>query len=125
MNQVIKTFIGLFFIFFLTFLGIGIVSASIQVLQAKEFKENTILQIENSDFNANVMNQSITQAKENGYAMKITLYKADGSFESHENPDVDLAATDVVKMAEVILQYQYKIAFLGIQQNHAVQGYAR
>ena len=124
MSQVIKAFTGVFFLMLLTLLGSGIVSAQLDSAYARDYKEAVVAEIENSGFCESVMNACITQAREDGYELTMTVYQ------SGEEPivvgskvDGDIMAENV-EMVEILLNYDYSIPFLNYMSRHTLRGYA-
>lgn len=117
-----KSFIGIFFILLSVFVSISIISANMDADHAKAFKENVVTQIEDSDFNARVINACITEA-ENSVCLSVTVYREDGTKETYT--DATAADTSDACMAEIILNYTYKIAFLNVETDHEARGFAR
>lgn len=124
MSQVIKAFTGVFFLMLLTLLGSGIVSAQLDSAYARDYKEAVVAEIENSGFCESVMNACLTQAREDGYELTMTIYQ------SGEEPivvgskvDGDIMAENV-EMVEILLNYDYSIPFLNYMSRHTLRGYA-
>ena len=124
MSQVIKAFTGIFFLMLLTLLGSGIVSAQLDSAYARDYKEAVVAEIENSGFCESVMNACLTQAREDGYELTMTIYQ------SGEEPivvgskvDGDIMAENV-EMVEILLNYDYSIPFLNYMSRHTLRGYA-
>lgn len=111
----VKHIVGVFGSFIVmmlnTFLCISVINASGAVAEAKEFKSDVVAEIENSNFNSNVINSCIVQAQTEGYKLQITncIYDEQNS----------------IKTAEVILTYKYEIPFLGIREERTTRGMAR
>ena len=72
MEQVIKTYLGIFLMMLLSTVGIGIVAAEAQICQARNFKSDVVVELENSNYNREVINACIKQADELGY--QLTTY---------------------------------------------------
>ena len=123
MSQVIKSFLGVFFLLSMLLLGIGILSAQTDVADALDYKADIIAELENSNYNAKVMEACIRQAKESGYEVEITTYTPEKQTAVYTTDNVS-DTTDVV-MAEVKLTYPYRIGFLNAVTDHQVRGYAR
>ena len=111
MKHIIGAFGTLIVICLNIFLGISVINASGVVTEAKEFKADVIAEIENSDFNQNVIDACIIQAENVGYRLQIT------------NSTYD--ERGAIKTAEVILFYKYEIPFLGIFEERTTRGMAR
>ncbi|MBO5372424.1 MAG: hypothetical protein J6A75_06870 [Lachnospiraceae bacterium] len=123
MSQVFKTFMGVFFILILLLTGVGIISAQMDVSAALNYKTDVVTELENSNYNAEVINACITQAKDKGYEIKIRTFVSGGASTVYVSPNVS-DTTDVV-MAEVVLTYPYKMFFLETALKREVRGYAR
>lgn len=109
MGQVIKTYLGLFFLLLMGLVGIGVVTAGIQSAAARNYHADVINEIECSNFNDGVIAACKQQAKEAGYKLKIKTME----YDRH------------VKTAEVILEYDYAIPVLNLVTDHEVRGFAR
>ncbi len=64
MGQVIKTYLGLFFILLMGLVGIGVVTAGIQSAAARNYHADVINEIECSNFNDGVIEACKQQAQE-------------------------------------------------------------
>lgn len=93
------------------FMCISVSNATAAMAEAKEYKAHVIAEIENSNFNENVINACISQAQTAGYELNITNCIYD------ENYDI--------QTAEVILTYTYKMPLFGIMQTKTTRGIAR
>lgn len=109
MGQVIKTYLGLFFILLMGLVGIGVVTAGIQSAAARNYHADVINEIECSNFNDGVIEACKQQAQAEGYHLKVKTME----YDRH------------VKMAEVILQYDYAISVLNLVTEHEVRGFAK
>lgn len=107
MAQVVKSFLGLFFLLFLTVLGCGIISAQLTNSYAREFKGAVICELENSSCNQKIVSSCISQAKDKGYELQVILHENQGR-----------------RLAEVILEYKYEIPILGYKRICETRGYA-
>ena len=89
----------------------SVTSVSGVMAEAKEYKASVIAEIENSNFNQNVIDACIRQAGQEGYILEITncIYDADMDMQS----------------AEVLLSYEYAIQILGIKDIRTTRGIAR
>lgn len=123
MSQAIKAFMGVFFLLMLLLLGVGILSAQMDVSDALNYKSDMIAEIENSNYSPAVLNACIRQATDNGYTVEIKTYAPQKGTVTYTEPNVK-DTTDVV-MAEIILTYPYRIGILDSVTNHQVRGFAR
>lgn len=110
-----KNIIGVFgtltmlMLYFFSCISVG--NAGIAVAAAKEFKAQVVAEIENSNFNPNVIEGCIKQAENAGYQLEVTSCMYD---ERHH-----------MQSAEVILTYRYEIPLLGISETRTTRGIAR
>ena len=111
MKHIIGVFGALIVMMLNIFLCISVINVSGAVAEAKEFKADVVNEIENSNFNQNVIDACILQAQSEGYQLQITNCTYDKQ--------------NVMKMAEVILIYKYEIPFLGIREERTTRGMAR
>lgn len=98
--------IGIYF-----FVCIDLSNAGLVIAEAKEFKAEIIAEIENSNFNPNVIEGCITQAEAAGYELEVTTCV----YDEKRN----------LQSAEVILTYVYRIPFFGIEEIKTTRGIAR
>ena len=115
MENVIKTFLSMFFIIILMILGIGVVNASIDGRNADSYLSSVVDQIEASNFSTRVIESQfdntaalsindektafIGKSKEGGYKMTINVYR------SSDNR--------TVKYGTCSISYNFSIPFLG------------
>lgn len=111
MKNVIGAFETLLVLMINLFFCITVGNASASVAAAKEYKADVIAEIENSNFNAFVIEGCIKQAEKVGYQLEIANYIYD------ENYDI--------QTAEVILKYTYQLPLFGISINQTTRGIAR
>lgn len=111
MKQIIGAFCTVFVLMLNIFICFSVSAESGSVAAVKEYKADIIAEIENSNFNPNVINACIKQAAEQGYTLEITSCIYD------ENNDI--------QTAEVILSYDYKLPLFGITGTKATRGIAR
>ena len=111
MKHIISAYATLFILMLNIIICISMCNISIVVAAAKEFKADVIAEIENSNFNSNVINGCILQARETGYELMITncIYDENANIQS----------------AEILLEYTYTIPLLGISETKTTRGIAR
>ncbi len=110
MEQVIKSYLGIFLIFMGLFVSTGIISASVSASNAVSFHADVIKEVEDSNFAPSVINACLDSAQSAGYKLTVTpIHDADGN----------------TTMAEVILDYEYNIPFLNLFTEHEKRGFAR
>lgn len=111
MGTIIKFFSGLLVILlgFFIFLS-AIITVSFRI-DADEFKSDVIAEIEDSNFNAAVINNCKQQASDNGYTLNVTNV----TYDEDSN----------IQLAEVILKYNLDVPFFGISSTKEVRGIAR
>lgn len=111
MGQVLKTYLGLFFLLLMGLVGIGVVAAGMEAAAARAYHADVISEIECSNFNAGVISACKDQAKNKGYELAV----ANMVYDAEQNQ----------QMAEVILSYDYAIPVLNLVSGHEIRGFAR
>ncbi len=71
MGQVIKSYLGIFFLMVTGMVGIGVVTAGIQSANARNYHADVISEIECSNFNESVLAACQQQAQAQGYSLQI------------------------------------------------------
>ncbi|MCI5872803.1 MAG: hypothetical protein PUJ55_00585 [Clostridiales bacterium] len=90
---------------------VQLVTASGQAAAAREYKADVIAEIENSNFNPNVIESCKRQAATAGYTLDVHACTYD------EMGDI--------QTAEVILEYSYAMPIFGISDKKMTRGIAR
>jgi len=110
-RHIIEAFSILLILVINLLLCIGLLGASADVAAAKKYQEDVIAEIENSNFNPNVIEGCREQAALHGYILDVSpsLYDAD-----HDS-----------RIARVSLTYRYEIPLLGVQEKRLIHGIAR
>lgn len=111
MKYIIEAFSILIVLMLNLLLCTAVLSVSADVAAAKEYKADVVAEIENSNFNPNVIDACKTQAALQGYSLEITA--------STYDEDRDRC------IAQVRLTYDYEIPLLGISQQRVTSGIAR
>lgn len=111
MGQVLKTYLGLFFLLLMGLVGIGVVAAGMEVSAARNYHADVISEIECSNFNEGVIIACKNQAKSKGYDLAV----ANLVYDAERNQ----------QMAEVVLSFEYAIPILNLVTNHEIRGFAR
>jgi hypothetical protein len=111
LGQVIKSYLGIFFLMVTGMVGIGVVTAGIQSANARNYHADVISEIECSNFNESVLAACQQQAQAQGYSLQIKT--------------MDYDTMGHVKRAEVILDYEYAIPVLNLVTDHQVRGFAK
>ena len=111
MRQIIGAFGILFIMMANIFICTGLIGASGQVAAAKEYKSQVVAELENSNFNPEVIDACVQQARELGYSLEVNGYVYD---EAHD-----------IQSAEVIVSYSYEMPLFGIAKTQMTRGIAR
>ena len=111
MKQIIGAFGTLMVFVMNTFLCISMSNVSAAVAEAKEFKAAVVAEIEDSNFNRNVIEGCIKEAQKAGYEMQVT----NCVYDEEQN----------LRMAEVLITYTYEIPLFGIAEKKVTRGIAR
>lgn len=111
MGTIIKAFSGILVMLLGFFIYLSaIITVSFRI-DADEFKSDVIAEIEDSNFNAAVINNCKQQASDNGYTLNVTNV----TYDEDSN----------IQLAEVILKYNLDVPFFGISSTKEVRGIAR
>ncbi|MEE1028366.1 MAG: hypothetical protein UH211_06750 [Agathobacter sp.] len=125
MSQIMKSFMGVFIMLFMTISCIGILSGFLSVLAAQDLHAAIISELEDSDFYEEVIKESFDKAKQAGSTLTMTLYYSDNTTrEIGEGDAINLDNIDV-EMAKVNLKFNIKIGIFALNDEHILSGYAR
>lgn len=91
--------------------GISVTAAQERTAQAKQYHAELVAELENANFNPNVISACIKGAEESGY----TLFVTPQTYDAYHD----------VTTAEVVLDYSYEIPLLGIKEARSIRGVAR
>lgn len=107
----------------MTFLSSDFIKAQQTVSAADSYISDISKEISESDFSPTVINACGTQAKTNGYALKITLYSKSGNKVSYSFADgaEHVTAPDEYVLALLQLDYNYQIPTVGISNTHSLR----
>lgn len=111
MKHIIGAFSTLVTLVLNIFICIAMITVSGEVAAAKEYKADVVAEIENSNFNPNVIHGCIAQAKDAGYTLQIESCTYD--------------ELNNIQTAEIILSYSYAIPLFGISDTKMTRGIAR
>ncbi len=111
MAEYIKAWTTVLFLALEVTLLIGIISATLEICKAQQFHSDVIAEIENSNFNAEVMESCKSQAAEEGYTLTLDT--------------VVTEEEDNRILSQVTLTYPYKIGILNLTARGKVYGVAR
>lgn len=113
MSTTIKTYVGIFIFLISIFSMAGIMSASIDASNARDFHNSVIAEIEDANFAPSVINACKKQAASDGYELLI------------DNNSVVKDEDGKPTLMEVILKYKYRIDFLKVMNTQRIRGFAR
>lgn len=125
MSQIIKSFMGVFMILFMTATSIGILSGFLSVVSAQNLHSAIICELEDSDYYGGVIKESFSKAKEAGDTLSMTLFYEDSSTKEINAENVAFVDFEGVEMAKVNLGFNVKIGIFGVNDEHVLSGYAR
>ena len=111
MKQIVNTFGVLLILTLNIFTCILLVNSTLQISLAKEYKSDVIAEIENSNFNPNVIVSCISQASASGYTLSVQ--------------NVHYDEDNFYTCAEVVLKYKYTMPLLNISEEKTTRGIAR
>ena len=124
METVQKSFIGMLFLVLLCVMLTGILSLQIRIGNAHRCHADAVAQIEESNFNASVMEACITDATQRGYERCITLYHSEKGTTKVTSREL-VGDTDDVYLAEVELRYPCQFRLIGMNEMQTIRGVAR
>lgn len=90
---------------------VQVAGASGQTAAAKEYKADIVSEIENSNFNSNVIAACISQAEAAGYHLEVKNCTYDEYLD--------------IQTAEIVLEYSYSMPIFGIKEKRTTRGIAR
>lgn len=125
MSQIIKTFLGIYFILLMAVTSVGILTAYMTVLNAQDLQARIVDELENSHYAVPVIRAEYEEARKAGCALSVTLYYESGRTVAATNASLIPGSTEDVCMARVELTFPFQVACLGIRQEHMLTGYAR
>ncbi len=111
MKHVIEAFSAIIYISMTLFVSVAIISASLDITAAAQYRADVTAELENSNFNQEVIDACIAQADAKGYMLEIT----DCTYDNYND----------INTAEVVLTYKYEIPLLGISVTKTTRGIAR
>ncbi len=105
MESIVKAFLGTFFILLISFLGLGLISASISMRNAQCYASTVATEIRSSNYMESIAALCEEEAKENGYVLTTEIHKSnDGG----------------TKYGNLSLDYEIKVPFLNIVENRKI-----
>lgn len=107
MKIAIELFASLFILIVTVAVCIGIVSSNLTVMDARDYYQSCVNQLQESNFADSVADACIEDAKNEGYAIYISI---------QETPNGN-------RSAWITMKYKYKIVPLGISQEKVIEGY--
>ncbi|MCM1246135.1 MAG: hypothetical protein NC293_10895 [Roseburia sp.] len=108
MKLLIEHFITFLLLLIFIWIGIAYIIQNITYSSAREFHGGVVAQLENSYFDAAVIEDCRKKAAEAGYELEVVVY-------GEENR----------KDARVTLGFRYVIPVAGIEKNYKIEGYSR
>lgn len=111
MKHIIEGFSVLFVLMLNLCLAVGMLNVTVKVAEAKEYKAAVVAEVENSNFNPNVIAACIEDARGKGYSLEVTTCTYGEDTER--------------RMAEVCLTYGYEFPLLGVSGQRMTRGIAR
>ncbi|MCM1106470.1 MAG: hypothetical protein NC355_05960 [Blautia sp.] len=125
MSQVIKTFLGVFLILFMTSAALGILSAYLGVMGAQDLQAQMVDEIENSNFASGVAQECFARAEEAGCELAVTYYYDGGGTTRCVRASQLPSNTGSVTMARVELTFPLEMKIFGFRKEHTFRGYAK
>lgn len=111
MKAIVEVFSGILLLMILTYAEINVSVATYSVECAENYRATVTAEIENSNFNPNVIDACKNEAVNMGYDLQIANCTYD---EQHD-----------IQTAEIVLTYDYRIPLFGIEETRSTRGIAR
>lgn len=111
MEAIIKIYCGIFVLMLNLCTCITVSVATEKVSVAENYRAVVTAEIENSNFNSNVIDACVAEAEQMGYELQISDCVYD------ENHDI--------QTAEVVLMYDYQMPLFGLEEQRVSRGIAR
>ncbi len=125
MSQIMKSFLGIFLIMLMTASSAGVLSGFLSVISAQNHHASIIEEIEDSDFNRDVMETCFSMSSDMDEELKLAIYNNDGSV-VYANGIAEVPEdSSKIKMVRVDLAFKFKVGFFDIDESHVLSGYAR
>ena len=106
MDNIIKAFVGFFFMFAMMFASLSIINATISSRNAEAYANNAATKIEEANYSNDVINEVIEDAENYGYTLTV---------------DVETSATDnTTHFGLLTMKYSFSIPMFNIKQSHIV-----
>ncbi|MGN0169727.1 MAG: hypothetical protein ACI39H_03080 [Lachnospiraceae bacterium] len=118
MRQVVEGMVAMMFVILLCLTGMELLSAHIDAGMAKDYRNQVVCALLNSDYDLAVINENLEEARKNGYELSIRLYLEDGT--SEESSEEFLSVPAPVEMAKVSLKYKISIPVLHKEATHII-----
>lgn len=125
MSQIMKSFMGVFIMLFMSVTSIGILSGFLSVLSAQDLHSCIISELEDSDFYAEIIKESFNKAQQAGDDLTLTLYYADNTTQEITSENISEISNYDIEMAKVNLKFNIKMGIFAINDEHILSGYAR
>lgn len=125
MSQIIKAYMGIFLILFLTLTSTGILAAFLAVADAQDMHASMVNELENSSFYPEVIRECFERAEGCGYQLSVTLYQEDYTMAVCTDAGTVPQDTSKVTAARLELTFPLPAGFLGIAGEHTFCAYAR
>ncbi len=110
MENVIKVYMGMFFILAMVALGISLLSMSIEARAADSFAADCVCKIENSNYAAPVIEACREDALNKGYDLSVETFSAGGMTPTYGN---------------LSLEYDFTVPMLGVKTRRNITSFMR
>lgn len=118
MRQVIEGMVTMMFVVLLCLTGVELLEAHVDAGMAKDYRNQVVGSLLNSDFDFRVINENLKEAREHGYVLSVRLYLEDGR--SVESADEFSTLDGDVEMAQISLEYKIPIPVLHKETTHVI-----
>ncbi len=123
MSQIMKTFLGLFLIMFMTVTSVGILSGFLSVISAQNQYAQIVNELEDSNYDSDVIDECFNNVNRKNQKLHLTLYLSDNTIRNVDGKGQVEDGLEIEK-AYVELKFSYSVNFFGINEEHNFTGYA-
>lgn len=138
MKQLIEGFVTVFLVILSALVLVQFIGATMQIRNARQFHAVCIGEIESSDFDSGVISLCEAKAKEKGYKLTVHYMKNEELVCRNCNSLVEesvafceqcnlatYVAYDKERLCEIWLEYRIDMAFVKLEKEGVLKGFAR
>ncbi len=124
MNQIIKSFLGVFLILFMCTCSVGIFTMFLSVLKAQNTQAEIVKELEDSNYYPAVARDCFARAQDAGYDLRISVIRQGEEAEEWTCAADVSNAKQECDCVRVCLEFPLQIALFQIGDRHSLYAYA-